>query len=136
MSFLPPHLRLGNYTKQVLASSFTTIKWSPNLPSDHRISTPQAPTRIQLFAGQALVFQPRCLQKDIRQRHQYCYSSSPRHSSELPPLKSTPPHKTNPSTQVHRCWALMADSGDSRGFLNKESLLFPSTYVLAVRGLV
>jgi hypothetical protein len=29
-------------------------------------------------------------------------------------------------------WAFMADSGDSRGFANKESVLFPSTYVLAV----
>ena len=34
------------------------------------------------------------------------------------------------------CWAFMADSGDSRGFTNKESVLFPSTYVLAVTGLV
>ncbi len=31
------------------------------------------------------------------------------------------------------CWAFMADFGSSRGFANKESVLFPGTYVLAVR---
>ncbi len=31
------------------------------------------------------------------------------------------------------CWAFMADLGYSRGLANKESVLFPSTYVLGVR---
>ena len=36
---------------------------------------------------------------------------------------------------VEDCWAFMADSGGSRRFMNEESVLFPSTYVLAVTGL-
>jgi len=33
------------------------------------------------------------------------------------------------------CWAFMADSGGSQRFANEESVLFPSTYVLAVTSL-
>jgi hypothetical protein len=39
-------------------------------------------------------------------------------------------------TKQCKCWAFMADSDSSRRFANEESVLFPSTYVLAVTGLV